>query len=580
MRNWILDKKETIRNVREITSVDLEKLRFADGVRDFTSVIAVLQTMLHDAGYAFLNLVPTWGRTLSPELLAAQDGQFMSDASFLWGLLTIEQVAWNEIARGRNYSVRRDDAPFRALDPETAFPVEDDGDALMLTLEEQELLGTAMVTRLRLAHVRPRDWSESDSSQPEPKRRRGSTDAPLSVPSWPGSDETTRVWGGPCWDPPGMEPSTAMVGVYMVTTGSGVGPPNVAEQPTFYVPVAEYPSGQDARLPPRALTPTPPMTRGSDPDGLDEETKSDDPMADQGTRLSDPSRDEDQDLRDANRQISELRAALAAQDEQERLRHEDYRAARAAQAAQTKISREEWEYREAEYQDRATREAERKKAAAEVSRRMEEVSEQCNQAISRTTVAIEETKIRADEDLIQIEREMEHQDREDQARVARDTELREDELEELQMYREQAAAGRARRQARESTESPVGRYLRLKQESRETPRTFLWRLNAAATKANVDYHYSTSGCRRHVNQFLKNLRDRELQLSLQGRVYFTTDELEDVLKQVVEMEQGMRRKLANDVQFGRHKPQGTGPVAPARGGSYAAMAAPEIPEPQ
>ncbi|OWY94761.1 LOW QUALITY PROTEIN: hypothetical protein PHMEG_00035419 [Phytophthora megakarya] len=39
-----------------------------------------------------------------------------------------------------------------------------------------------------------------------------------------------------------------------------------------------------------------------------------------------------------------------------------------------------------------------------------------------------------------------------------------------------------------STESPVERYLRLKEESRETPRTFLGRLNAAATKANVDYH--------------------------------------------------------------------------------------------
>ncbi|OWY91725.1 hypothetical protein PHMEG_00039579 [Phytophthora megakarya] len=220
MRNWLLEKKETIRHLREITSagspgrpwtanfrseclclpvvadplalqVDLEELRFADGARDFTSVIAVLQTMLHDAGYAFLNLVPTWGRTLSPEQLAAQDGQFMSDTSFLWGLLTIEQAAWNEIARGRHYSVRRDDAPFQALDPETAFPVENDGDALMLTLEEQELLGTAMVTRLRLAH--------SDSSRPEPKRRRGS-DAPLSVPSWPGSDEATRVWGGPIPD--------------------------------------------------------------------------------------------------------------------------------------------------------------------------------------------------------------------------------------------------------------------------------------------------------------------------------------------------------------------------------------------
>ncbi|OWZ05329.1 hypothetical protein PHMEG_00022596 [Phytophthora megakarya] len=44
----------------------------------------------------------------------------------------------------------------------------------------------------------------------------------------------------------------------------------------------------------------------------------------------------------------------------------------------------------------------------------------------------------------------------------------------------------------------------------------------------------------------------------------------------------MRRKTANDVQLGRHKSRGTGPGAPARGGSgaYAAMAAPEIPEPQ
>ncbi|KAG7375724.1 hypothetical protein PHYPSEUDO_015454 [Phytophthora pseudosyringae] len=66
-----------------------------------------------------------------------------------------------------------------------------------------------------------------------------------------------------------------------------------------------------------------------------------------------------------------------------------------------------------------------------------------------------------------------------------------------------------------STESPVERYLRLKQEARETPRAFLWRLNAAAVKANVDYR-TASGCCRHLNQFLKNLRDRELQLSLQG----------------------------------------------------------------
>ncbi|OWZ22890.1 hypothetical protein PHMEG_0002344 [Phytophthora megakarya] len=184
MRNWLLKKKETIRHLREISSanipgrpwtanfrseclclpvvadplalqIDFKELRFADGARDFTSEVAVLQTMVHDTGYAFLYLVPIWGRTLSLALLEARDGQFMSDAK----LLTVEQVAWNEIARGRHYSVHRDDASFQALDSEvvSAFPAEDDGDALMLTLGEQELLRTAVVTRLRLAHVSPRD---------------------------------------------------------------------------------------------------------------------------------------------------------------------------------------------------------------------------------------------------------------------------------------------------------------------------------------------------------------------------------------------------------------------------------------
>ncbi|OWY92351.1 hypothetical protein PHMEG_00038690 [Phytophthora megakarya] len=267
MRTWLLEKKETVRHIREIASggvpgrpwtanfrseclclpvvtdpvalqVDLEELRFSSGARDFTSVIATLQTMLHDAGYTFPNFIPTWG---------------------------LEQVAWNEIAQGRQYSVRRDDAPFQTLDPEvtSTFRLEDDGDTLMLTPEEQELLGVAMITRLRLTHVRPREWSDSDTSRPEPKRRRGSTDAPLSVPSWPGSDEATRGWGGPVPEivgtsslasgdapmltpdenmssagggsqgSPGLEPSTAMVGVYMAPTGATAGQPYTAEQPTL-----------------------------------------------------------------------------------------------------------------------------------------------------------------------------------------------------------------------------------------------------------------------------------------------------------------------------------------------------------
>ncbi|OWY99575.1 hypothetical protein PHMEG_00029401 [Phytophthora megakarya] len=433
MRTWLLEKKETCLCLPVVTDpvvlqVDLEELRFSGGARDFTSVIATLQTMLHDAGYAFLNLVPTWGRTLSLELLASQVGQFMSDASFLWGLLTVEQVAWNEIAQGRQYSVRRDDAPFQTLDPEvtSAFRLEDDGDTLMLTPEEQELLGVAMVTRLRLAHNRSdaagvlmrrcpclhgpgtRVWGGIPEVVGTSSLASG--DAPMLTP-----DENMSSAGG---GSPGLEPSTAMVGVYMTTTGTTAGQSYTTEQPTLYVPVAEYPPGQDTRPPPPASPSTAPPVRSDGLGGSEEETKSGVPMTIRGPHLPENSRDWDRDLQEADRQISELRAALAARDELERIRNEEYRVARTAQAAQAKLPQEAWEHREAELQERVAQEMERRKVSdqdfeslqakvyllekeraqereegtqfrAEADRRMEEVTEKCGQAVCKATAAID-----------------------------------------------------------------------------------------------------------------------------------------------------------------------------------------------
>ncbi|OWY97463.1 hypothetical protein PHMEG_00031995 [Phytophthora megakarya] len=476
----------------------------------------------------------------------------------------------------------------------------------MLTPEEQELLGVAMVTRLRLAHVRPREWSDSDASRPEPKRRRGSTDAPLSVPSWtvvqctpgrrsvpdlgprghihlpargrrrppdvdarragitgsgdgnsaegwltrpepkrrrgstdaplsvpswPGSDEATRVWGGPVpevvgtsslasGDAPMLTPDENMssagggsqgspglepIGVYMATTGATAGQPHTAEQPKLYVPVAEYPPGQGARPPTPALPRTAPPVRNDGPGGSEEETKSDVPMTTRGPHLSENSRDQntappvrndgpggseeetksdvpmttrgphlsensrgqDRDMQEADRQIAELRAALATRDELDRIRNEEYRVARTAQAAQANLSQEAWDRREAEFQERTAREMERRKVSgqdfaglqaqmyllekeraqereesiqfrAEADRRMEAVTEKRDQAISKATAAIDETKFQADEELSRIRREMEHQARVDRAREAREVELQE------AQFRDVSRTGRCR----------------------------------------------------------------------------------------------------------------------------------------
>ncbi|KAG7380093.1 hypothetical protein PHYPSEUDO_007799 [Phytophthora pseudosyringae] len=66
--------------------------------------------------------------------------------------------------RGRQrFSVRREDVPFQVLDPKAAasFPVEEDGDVLMLTVEEHEFLGNDMVIRLRLAQSGPEDPTQT-----------------------------------------------------------------------------------------------------------------------------------------------------------------------------------------------------------------------------------------------------------------------------------------------------------------------------------------------------------------------------------------------------------------------------------
>ncbi|OWZ19111.1 hypothetical protein PHMEG_0006695 [Phytophthora megakarya] len=144
------------------------------------SVVAVLQIMLR-----VLEWGPNLGAHTVPGMARGSGWAVHIHASFLWGLLTVEQLAWNEIARGRHFS---------ALSPEaaSAFRVEDYGNVLMLKTEEKELLSAGM----RLAHVRPKDWSESATSRPEPKRRREGTDTPLALLRGLGRRKPTEAWEG------------------------------------------------------------------------------------------------------------------------------------------------------------------------------------------------------------------------------------------------------------------------------------------------------------------------------------------------------------------------------------------------
>ncbi|KAG7376259.1 hypothetical protein PHYPSEUDO_013915 [Phytophthora pseudosyringae] len=286
---------------------------------------------------------------------------------FLWEFLVNGQNAWNQIAEGRRFSVRREDVPFQVLDPApaTSFPVEEDGDVLMLTVEEQELLGNAMVIRLRLAQIRPRE-SDSDISRPDPKRRRGSLDVPLSIPSWPGSDEGARVWGGPVPETvgtsslasgdalmltpdenmpsagdgsqgsPGLGPAGAVAHVFVATVGPECNSSVSVEQPTVYVLLAAYPPTPDLTTPPDLST----AAEATHHD--DEESKPEAPTS----RKSEISRSTEGEVAEealqiAQQQVADLQAAMSTRDDQERARLQANKQAMYAQAAEHEMNRSE-----------------------------------------------------------------------------------------------------------------------------------------------------------------------------------------------------------------------------------------------
>ncbi|GMF29831.1 unnamed protein product [Phytophthora lilii] len=369
----------------------------------------------------------------------------------------------------------------------------------MLTAEEQALLGNAVVIRLRLAQVQPREWSESDYSRPDPKRHRGSEDGPPSVQSWPGSDEGARVWGGPVPEvvgtssvasrdapmitpdenmssagggslgSPGIEPHGAFAGVFMATTVLDE-QMRAPEQPATYVPPT-YAAGPQ----PGATAPASPAPRDQT---LDEEMKAEVPGAnDMGmARLAEEQATSHQALQDAQRQIAELQMAMAARDEQERIRIQEYQRTLQAQTAERDLNRAERKQQKTLTRKQEVEAARRKEAAnieiASLHLRLHQVEEQqareqdavrreAAEAIARdadrlraeAAAAVEAAAERARQEEAQAKRALQHQLQEERARPALEQERLDAQEAELRSLHEQVAAVAERSRARERSTS-------------------------------------------------------------------------------------------------------------------------------
>ncbi|KAE9287343.1 hypothetical protein PR003_g26074 [Phytophthora rubi] len=154
--------------------------------------VAVLQTMLWEAGYEFMNRVPVW-LTLS-EVAWVPESQVRMEIERIGHFIGTELAAWNAAVGSTSYFVRQvTDPVLMASTTPSGLLVDGDGDALM-DEDTQLFLGPEVVMRLQLTGLRPRSpvsSIEDDSSRKRPQLIR--SEAGNSIPTWHGSITPPRV---------------------------------------------------------------------------------------------------------------------------------------------------------------------------------------------------------------------------------------------------------------------------------------------------------------------------------------------------------------------------------------------------
>ncbi|EGZ05045.1 hypothetical protein PHYSODRAFT_342647 [Phytophthora sojae] len=141
---------------------------------------AVLETLLFEAGFEFVNAVPDSFLTHASKI---NPGYVRSVAGELQQVLTIELIEWKQLIAGIPYKV------VPAVKPESAFNKSSDQgaqsqgakDDLLVEDYEAELLGRAFVSQCRMAGIMAlRSPRGSPENEPEPKRPQRRPARPLS----------------------------------------------------------------------------------------------------------------------------------------------------------------------------------------------------------------------------------------------------------------------------------------------------------------------------------------------------------------------------------------------------------------
>ncbi|RLN59086.1 hypothetical protein BBJ28_00024437 [Nothophytophthora sp. Chile5] len=175
MRAWDNAWLRTLKARRKqppVTS-DLRAMMVSPKLLSPVACVAVLQTMLLESGFEFVNIVPVWGETQ-----------------------VLSEIPSRHLMELVPFHARRSQDPRLKLPPQIEYhPADEDGDLLM-TEDADAYLGNELVLRLRVTGTRVRSPPTSETGEPHAKRPQLLPPQPPSVPSnslpsWHPSTETS-----------------------------------------------------------------------------------------------------------------------------------------------------------------------------------------------------------------------------------------------------------------------------------------------------------------------------------------------------------------------------------------------------
>ncbi|GMF51710.1 unnamed protein product [Phytophthora fragariaefolia] len=160
---------------------DLKALAIPPAMMTARECAAVLETLLFEAGFEFVNAVPDWFLTHASKI---NPGYVRSVVGELQQVLTIELIEWKQLTAGVPYKVVPAVRPERAFNKSSDQGAQSQGakDDLLMEDFEVELLGRAFISQCRMAGIMAlRSPRGSPENEPEPKRPQRRPARPLSI---------------------------------------------------------------------------------------------------------------------------------------------------------------------------------------------------------------------------------------------------------------------------------------------------------------------------------------------------------------------------------------------------------------